>query len=468
MLTKLAASRFFTFSLLIHLLLVVLVGGYVVVRTTQQEKPIFAGIPVPPVNESAQPSPEQGKEASASSSFLPGAPTLVSGPTDLELISVLAVVPTHAFSPGPVIDDPVLPPPPDGSGGLTMGPNHVPSSRTRDGIGKALANNGGTPESQDAVMRGLRWLSDHQNKDGSWGVKYKGAMTGYALLAFLGHGEGVESPAFGGNVRNGMERLIEEGERKQGRLSFSSRWEGNEAPYEHGVATYALAELYTFTREPRTIPVLTDAVAHITAGQNPEGGWDYGYATDSNRTDLSVSGWNIQALKAAHVTGLKLPGVEVALDRAMPMVKRLQGKEGGFGYVKAENRYSLTGVGVLALQLWKPDSRAIRAGVDFILNGPKVDYDGADADLYAWYYYHTQACFQKGDDAWKKWNVVWQPEIVRHQSADGSWPPIKPQKRPPGGELQVAGLEGDAPIYRTSLCVLMLEVFYRYEKMSAR
>lgn len=461
MLTKLAASRFFTFSLLSHLLLIVLVGGYVFGRTTQP-KTVFTGTPVPPVQDVKEPGPQLNEGAASSSSFLPGAPTLVSGPADLEMISVLAAVPTNTFLSGPVIDGPVLPLPPRGPDGPTS-PNHGPLSRTAEGIQKGLDENGGKPASQNAVLRGLRWLSDHQNKDGSWGVKYKGAMTGYALLAFLGHGEGVESPAFGGNVRNGMERLIEEGERKQGRLSFSSRWEGNQAPYEHGVATYALAELYTFTHEPRIIPVLTEAVAHITAGQNPDGGWDYGYATGSKRTDLSVSGWNIQALKAAHVTGLKLPGVDQALDRAMPMVKRLQGKEGGFGYVKAENRYSLTGVGVLALQMWKPDSRAIRAGVDFILDGPKVDYDGADADLYAWYY-HTQACFQKGDDAWKKWNVVWQPEIVGHQSADGSWPPIKPQKRPPGGELQVAGLEGDAPIYRTSLCVLMLEVFYRYEK----
>jgi hypothetical protein len=62
-----------------------------------------------------------------------------------------------------------------------------------------------------------------------------------------------------------------------------------------------------------------------------------------------------------------------------------------------------------------------------------------------------------GGATWTKWNHMFQNEIAGSQSPDGSWPPTQ------GG---TAGLqstaEGAGPIYRTTLCVLMLEVFYRY------
>jgi hypothetical protein len=85
-----------------------------------------------------------------------------------------------------------------------------------------------------------------------------------------------------------------------------------------------------------------------------------------------------------------------------------------------------------------------------------VKYSGDKADLYAWYY-HTQACFQFGGSPWTKWNRWFQDEITRAQAADGSWPPMT-AKGP--GNLQT-GNGGSAAVYRTALCTLMLETFYR-------
>jgi hypothetical protein len=64
-----------------------------------------------------------------------------------------------------------------------------------------------------------------------------------------------------------------------------------------------------------------------------------------------------------------------------------------------------------------------------------------------------------GGSAWNKWNRLFQDEIADAQSDDGSWPPIL-SKTDPGG-LQKAP-DGAGPYYRTTLCILMLEVFYRY------
>src|ERR1051325_548958 len=87
-----------------------------------------------------------------------------------------------------------------------------------------------------------------------------------------------------------------------------------------------------------------------------------------------------------------------------------------------------------------------------------VDYKGDTANLYAWYY-NTQACLMVGGAAWTKWNRLFQEQIVKNQSPDGSWPPIAGKSA--GGELQ-RDPEGDGRFYRTNLCILMLEVYYRY------
>src|SRR6185436_8521865 len=129
-----------------------------------------------------------------------------------------------------------------------------------------------------------------------------------------------------------------------------------------------------------------------------------------SQSDTSVSGWQIQALKAAHLSGLEIDGVDAALNKAMLNLKRVQGSRGGFGYRSAEDRYSLTGVGVLCTYFWQQKKdELIRDGIKFMLekDQPPVQYRGNNADLYAWYY-NTQACLMVGGGAWTKWNGMFQ------------------------------------------------------------
>jgi hypothetical protein len=68
-----------------------------------------------------------------------------------------------------------------------------------------------TDLTENAVLRGLDWLRKVQNPDGSWGERNKGAMTGLALLAFLGHGETGESQNYGLTVNKAVQWVIDEG-----------------------------------------------------------------------------------------------------------------------------------------------------------------------------------------------------------------------------------------------------------------
>jgi hypothetical protein len=327
----------------------------------------------------------------------------------------------------------------------------------------AMQANGGKKESEEAVLRGLCWLVKTQNPDGSWG-KGKGpvqaAMTGFSMLSFLGHGETPVSPEFGPAVQKALDWVLENGSKSDGHLCMQPQF-SQQGVYAHAIVAYALGEYYTMTRDQRVEGLLRRAVRYIVEGQGPDGGWMYSY--DKTESDTSVSGWQIQALKAAHLSGLNIEGVDTALDKAMLDLKRVQGKNGGFGYRNAaQEKYSLTGIGVLCTYFWKQEKdKMVRDGVEYMMDHTKKDfpvkYDGEKADLYAWYY-NTQACLMVGGPAWSTWNRLFQDEIVKHQSADGSWPPMVGKAV---GDLQIQP-EGNGPLYRTNFCILMLEVYYRY------
>jgi hypothetical protein len=62
-----------------------------------------------------------------------------------------------------------------------------------------------------------------------------------------------------------------------------------------------------------------------------------------------------------------------------------------------------------------------------------------------------------GGSAWQKWNRWFQDEVVGAQNPDGSWPVPGGKTHGPAGDGSKTGA-----VYRTTLCILMLEVFYRY------
>ena len=327
---------------------------------------------------------------------------------------------------------------------------------------KRLAESGGKPESEEAVLKGLRWLKSQQNEDGSFGRAHRAAMTGIVLLAYLGHCETPDSKEFGDSCLNAILWLVELGMKNDGRLS--EKRSGNQWVYEHGIASYALAEAYSITKYgkrkiPRTREILMKSIPIIIEGQQPGGGFDYDYRK-GNRVDLSVAGWQIQALKAAQHSKLKFDGLNTALDNAMKYLRSQQGPRGGFGYSGPGDSINLAGAGALGLIMGtgNPRDRAVKKAVDFIVDSTKHNYNDADLSnsLYGWYY-NTQACFQVGGSKWTQWNNGFQDELIKNQGENGLWKPEGHQSN-----HGTSGAGPDQDIFRTALCCLMLEVYYRY------
>jgi len=191
---------------------------------------------------------------------------------------------------------------------------------------KRLRAAGGHPEVDKAVTRGLQWLKKTQAADGSWGTRDKrpdgssisndkNAMTGMALLCFLGHCELQDSEEFGATVQKAIKFLTS----TPAQPTSLSR----PIDYSHPIRVYALCEAYTMTKIKELGPFAKKGAEAIIKGQNESGGWAYIYSKGpSAHVDLSVTGWNIQALKAASLTGLKIDGLDEAMDKAADYVKR--------------------------------------------------------------------------------------------------------------------------------------------------
>ena len=357
-------------------------------------------------------------------------------------------------------------------GFVTLPPSMRSRCSTQERLEK-LRQNGGSPECEAAVSASLEWLKGQQNPDGSWGKGSKCAYTGLALLCYLGRCETPESPFYGENVMKGITFLIEAQKKNKHKL-FSESDKGNSPVYEHGIATYALGEMYTLARlGSKSLPGMRDAfeqgVKIIIDNQQDSGSWVYDtetgfYAGPKSREDLSVAGWQFQALKAAKNTGLKIDGLHSSITKMTKYLEDKQTKDGGFGVADRDahyNQWSLSGVGILGLQtMAKGKTTPIKKGISFLrefITAEPLDWN-KNCNLYCWYYY-TQAFFQQGGDDWKFYNQQFLPQVLAAQQPDGAFKRGRPNW--PAGDAA-------DEIYRQCLCTLQLEVYYRYLKVGDR
>ncbi len=358
--------------------------------------------------------------------------------------------------------------------------------RNRSGEEKthALALNGGTRETEAAVAKGLAYLARIQRPNGEWGDfsvvddKYGQVAVGktaLALLALLGAGHThVSKTEYSDNAARALAFLLAVQDEKSGHF-------GESDAYNHGIATYAIAECYALTGEAQLRAPLERAVAHILEKQNHSrdkklfGGWSYYYKDDRTfdrwpRTSITV--WQMMALESARLAGLSVP--EKAFDDAATFVQNAEDPaQGWFRYNHDPSRLNSswptlpasTPAALFALSLAGRDITGddFARAREFVLSRTPTEYrKGSDdefvqrgqGNLYFWYY-GTLAMFRAGGDAWKRWNSGMKDTLVRGQRKDGSWSPI---------DVYCGYARDDErdKSYSTAMCVLSLEVYYRY------
>jgi len=325
-----------------------------------------------------------------------------------------------------------------------------------------LLEMGGTRAGERAVEKALDWLKKTQNEDGSWtgkqGQPYPVAMTGMAILAYLGHCETPNSPKYGDSVVRGIVYLINEGMKDGHRGLLCSPGVVNHATaYEHGIAAYALAEAYTLCREvdyeiPNLKKVAKKVNERILEGQTDAGGYVYQLPSGGNSGDNSVGYWQMQALKAYKHTKIGSSGkIDRHIRKSMEWLESVQGPNGAIGYRSDPNRSpGLTGGALLCMQFWgEGNSRTAKKATEYIRKNTQFESFGhKTANLY-YHYYNAQAMINVGGEDWDWYNELVRDKIIEAQQSDGSW-----SQRMQHGPVNVH--------MATCLATMLLEVYYRF------
>ena len=323
------------------------------------------------------------------------------------------------------------------------------------GKGRALKEFGGTAMSENAVQLGLEWLARHQEDSGCWSGGKPGAepaLTGLALMAFLGAGHTPTQGHFAANAKRGLAWLVHR-QGADGLIGPKNLLE----MYCHGIASLAVAEAACMTHDPSLRPVLEQAVSHIVRAQQEQGGWDY-QSRPTGRNDTSVTCWQIMALLSARRAGARVPretlrGLIQHLDRVTRMSGKVQ-------YLQQHGHSSsaLAAAAVFCRLLlgWDRKSPVVRRCTSSMrprLPSWEQARDKRIFPLYYWYY-GTLAMFQMGKPYWPKWNTAMREMLVKTQCKEGddrgSWPPV-------GRDGRYGGR-----VYATAIGVLNLEIYYRY------
>jgi hypothetical protein len=345
---------------------------------------------------------------------------------------------------------------------------------------------GASPESEQAVERALDWLARHQDTDGRWdgstaryddGTTVKGdddytihcplgepcfgeciyweadtALTGLALLAYLGAGYTQTDGKYAETVARGIDFLLLS-QKPDGDLRGKSRAVGM---YCHAMATIALCEAYALTGDEKLRDPVERAIAYIAKARARDGlAWRY--APGAPAGDTSILGWVVMALKSAREVGIAVPS-SLQTGTIGWLTKVSTGAKGGLARYQPQESVTPT----MTAEAWAcrqflgvggPGPSSTEAAAFLLAHGPKSD----QYNLYYWYY-GTLAMYQHGGDAWFRWNAQVRDEIVRRQRprghAAGSWDPDDSPYGAKGGR-----------IYCTALATLSLEVYYRYLRL---
>ncbi len=403
-------------------------------------------------------------------------------------------------APGPTLDVPKRPR--DASQGLGGGQPRRSTDEGLSGAGlfknrrgesrkAAVREHGGDSGSENAVNLGLAWLASVQSSDGSWdptggqGTRFESGMSdnwggdmrpplsALCILPFLAAGHTPKEGDYCETVERALNYLL----RNQQSSGCYAASHHSQQMYTHTVATLVMCEAYGLTGNDDYRRSAERAVRYLERTQNVKGGWTYQVAITgtrgSQRTDLSICGWGVMALKSARAVGIS---VSATSWNSLTKLYDEMSLETGETYYADEYPYAyrkgigMAGVGLTARSILDAEKFAAKNTAARKLLGQHVpDWDNflnqsngsanPNFDTFYGWYNGTLGLFLSTDGAgpeWEKWNEGLKSSLLNHQELEvkqhrGSWDPVDSWIGPVAGRL-----------YSTACSILCLEVYYRY------
>jgi hypothetical protein len=287
-----------------------------------------------------------------------------------------------------------------------------------------------TAAQQDAVRKGLEWLSKQQQRDGRFGAGGEGfgassGITALAGIAFMAEGNLPGRGKYGDNVQRAVDYIIRSSQ-ESGLLASET---AHGVMYSHGFATLFLAEVYGMTQDEQVKEKLQKAVRLIQKTQNPQGGWRYmPVPVDA---DISVTICQVMALRAARDAGIKVE--KDVIDKAVAYVRKCQNPDGGFSYMLSANgrgeggsAFPRSAAGVATLYYAGIfEGEELKRGLAYLRQftpGKSGAAGNVGGHYYYGHYYGVQAMFLAGGEYWGAWYPAIREELLRRQDrTSGRW-----------------------------------------------
>jgi len=308
-----------------------------------------------------------------------------------------------------------------------------------------------------AIERGVRWVLAMQQPNGLIATEGGHEMYHHGIATLmLAEVCGMVNGELGKEVRRAVEKGVRWvlGTQQANGLLAS---EGGHEMYHHGIATLMLAEVGGMCEGALARDVrkgLEKAIQVILKAQRTQGehrgGWRY-RITHYDGSDISVTGWQLMALRASKNLGCDVP--PEVIERAIAYVRRCyDAREGAFKYMpNAGVTVPCTGTSILGLELCGKDlhlcPESLKGGA-YLIRTSNLPRWGGHHFSYS-IYYGAQATFQLGGNYWSTYRPRLHEVLLRNQGGNGSWTG--------SGYDSVFG-----PNYSTAMAVLALTVEYRF------
>lgn len=318
----------------------------------------------------------------------------------------------------------------------------------------------------EAIGKAITFLRAQQRPDGAIvDRRNETAMTSLAIMAMASVGIQPSDPTpEGTSMRRALAFVLDE--KRQDEQGYFGGSDGSRM-YGHGITTLMLTEMLGMGVDAEQDRAIRErcqkAIDLILAAQQRRkpvpyrGGWRY--TPTSNDADLSVSVWQLMALRSAKNDGMDIPAS--AIREAVEYLKRSyastldpnglpDNRASGFCYTPGQRSasFAMTAAGLLAMQVCgEYESPLVAGAADWLLEHPPK---WKERFFFYGTYYYAQGMYQRGG----KWAEIAQQQVqqilLEQQRNDGSW-------------LAPSGTEaGIGSVYATSMAVLSLSVKYHY------
>lgn len=327
-----------------------------------------------------------------------------------------------------------------------------------------------TPQSDQALNKGLEWLARTQGAQGNWDSNDLGLVS-MGALAFMSAGHAPGRGKYGDVVQRALDYVVKNA-KPTGLLNIA---DGQRDMYNHGLAAFVLGQAHGMSSDPKLGQALDKSLKLIASTQCRDGGWDYHARPQENGHDLSLAVMQAKALRSAVDSGFEVPPEVVQL--AIKSVRNYYRAKGGGGDLPESEQMKLPGqftynggratlamaaAGVVCMQEFgQYDDWRIGKNMEVIgeaikqlraqKNSGQVPFDAYTL------YYVGQALYQVGGKDWQQHYPHLRDVVVANQVRadkeplrDGMW----------RDSAHVGGRPGE--LYGTSVACFILAMPNRY------